>query len=218
MIGSIGNWFSLLLGATRRPGQEFHPSKTCPECGSKLWAEAGAAEPVWLCPNPDCPTEVRAGIVHWCSPGAMDIADGGRLAAQLVKSGLVMDVAELYRLKAGELTRLGGQDAASAKSFLAAIAASKQRDLWRVLYGLRILHVSADAAQSLGRQFPTLHHVLGASAGQLMEAENIGEDIAQSILYWQGDRQNRNLIKRLDKAGVNFKSALYRPAAKSATA
>ena len=193
----------------------FHASRKCPECGSKLWAEAGAAEAVWLCPNPDCPAEVRAGIAHWCSPGAMDIGGGEELAAQLVGSGLVRNVAELYRLKARELTRIKGLDAAAAQKFLEAIAASKKRDLWRVLYGLRISGVSADAAQALGRQFPTLLHVLGASAGQLMAAHNVSAAVAQSIIYWTGDRQNRDLIKRLDKLGVNFKSELYRPGEKT---
>ena len=213
MIKSAITWFSRAFGNQAGGGKVFHASRKCPECGSKLWAEAGAAEPVWLCPNPDCPAELRAGIAHWCSPGAMDIAGGDKLAAQLVGSGLVRNVAELYRLKAGELTRVEGLDAAGAQKFLAAIAASKQRDLWRVLYGLRISGVSADAAQALGRQFPTLTHVLGASAQQLMAAEKVSEAVAQSIIYWTGDRQNRDLIKRLDKLGVNLKSELYRTAA-----
>lgn len=169
----------------------------------------------WLCPNSDCPAQLRARIAQWCSPGAMDIAGGERLAAQLVQSGLVISVAELYRLKARELTRLEGLDAAAAQKFLEAIAASKKRELWRVLYGLRISGVSADAAQALARQFPTLHHVLGASARQLTAAEQVSEAMAQSIIYWTGDRLNRDLIKRLDKAGVNFKSETYRPAGKT---
>ncbi len=218
MIESITKFFTSVFGNQAGGGKVFHASQKCPECGSKLWAEAGAAEPVWLCPNPDCPAEVRAGIAHWCSPGAMDIAGGEKLAAQLVGSGLVMNVAELYRLKARELTRIEGLDTAAAQKFLEAIAASKKRDLWRVLYGLRISGVSADAAQALGRQFPTLHHVLGASAGQLMAAEQVSAAVAQSIVYWTGDRQNRDLIKRLDKLGVNLKSELYGAAAKPGAA
>jgi len=215
MFKSVISWISLAFGNEADKGKIFHPSSHCPECSSKLWADAGAAQPVWRCPNPDCPAELRARIAHWCSPGAMDIAGGEALATQLVKSGLVLDVAELYRLKPGELTRLEHLDAQSAKNILKAIAASKQRDLWRVLYGLRILHISADAAQSLGRRFPTLHHVLEASAGQLREAEDVGEEIAQSIVHWYGDSRNRDLIKRLEKAGVNFKSETYRPAGKT---
>jgi DNA ligase (NAD+) len=216
MIQSAIRWLSLVFRNEVAAGKVFHPSLKCPECGSKLWAETGPAEPaVWLCPNPDCPAELRARIAHWCSPGAMDIAGGEALATQLVKSGLVLDVAELYRLKPGELPRLEQLDAQSAKNFLKAIAASKQRDLWRVLYGLRILHVSANATQSLGRRFPGLHHVLEARAGQLKEAEEVDEEMAQSIVYWYGDSRNRDLIKRLEKAGVNFKSETYRPAGKT---
>ena len=73
MIESITKFFTSVFGNQAGGGKVFHASQKCPECGSKLWAEAGAAEPVWLCPNPDCPAEVRAGIAHWCSPGAMDM-------------------------------------------------------------------------------------------------------------------------------------------------
>ena len=205
MFKSIRKFFALPFDKPTGERKVFHPSQTCPECGSKLWAEAGGAEPVWSCPNPDCPAQLRARIAHWCSPGAMDIAGGASLAAQLVRSGLVMDVAELYRLKRGELTRRKLLEEQPAENFHAAIAASKQRELWRVIYGLGIEHVSADAARSLTRRFPTLIHVLDASADRLAETEGVGEVLARSIVYWYGDRRNRDLIKRLEKAGVNFR-------------
>ena len=205
MINSIGKLVALVFSTEAGERKVFHSSRTCPECGSKLWAEAGGAEPVWSCPNPDCPAQLRARIAHWCSPGAMDIAGGASLAAPLFKSGLVVDVAELYRLKRGELTRLKLLAEPGAENFLAAIAASKQRELWRVIYGLGIEHVSADAARSLARRFPTLVHALDASTDRLMETEGVGEVITRSIVHWYGDRRNRDLIKRLEKAGVNFR-------------
>ena len=205
MINSIGKLFARVFSHQAGERKVFHPSQTCPECGSKLWAEVGAAEPVWCCPNPDCPAQLRARIAHWCSPGAMDIAGGAGLAAELVRGGLVMDVAELYRLKRGELTRNKLLEEPAAENFLAAIAASKQRELWRVIYGLGIEHVSVDAARSLARRFATLHHALDASADRLRETEDVGEVIARSIAHWCGDRRNRDLIKRLEKAGVNCK-------------
>jgi DNA ligase (NAD+) len=101
----------------------------------------------------------------------------------------------------------------SARNFLEGIQASKSRDLWRLLFGLGILHVGAGVAKSLARSFPTLDDLLNAGVDQLTETEDIGEVIAQSIVQWQGDPRNRELIDRLRQAGLNFQSELYRPAA-----
>ncbi|HKI68307.1 MAG TPA: helix-hairpin-helix domain-containing protein [Verrucomicrobiae bacterium] len=190
--------------------QVFHPSKICPECGSKLFKEAGVNDEdddVWRCPNPDCPAQIRERLEHWCSRDAMDIEGGHKdFVAQLVKSGLVRDVAELYQLKLREIVTLEGMDEKSAQDFLNALTASKKREACRVLYGLAIPHVSTGAAKSLCGHFPSLDLILGTSAGQLTEVQGISEVIAQEIVYWYGDGVNRKLIERLRKAGLNFKT------------
>ncbi|MCU0782720.1 MAG: helix-hairpin-helix domain-containing protein [Verrucomicrobia bacterium] len=143
----------------------------------------------------------------------MGIAGGNEvLVTQLVNSGLVRDVAELYRLKFAEVASLERMGEKSAKNFIDAIAASKTRDAWRVLYGLDILHVGAGVAKSLARHFPTLDHILDASTDQLTDAGGSSEVIANSVVQWWGDPVNRTLVKRLRKAGLNFKSELYQPA------
>ena len=206
---------------TKRSGKElaFQYPKTCPECGSKLIKEVvGKSEEgsAWFCPNPDCPAQVRGRIEHWCSRGAMDIEGGGEvLVYQLVNSGLVRDVADLYKLKLNEVANLERMGEKSAQNFLDGVVASKSRDAWRVLYGLGILHVGTGAAKSLCKQFPALDDIFNASAEQLMEAEDIGEVIARSLRQWCGDSRNRNLAERLRKAEVNFKSELYQPRAKA---
>ena len=134
------------------------------------------------------------------------------LFRSLVKSGLVRDVAELYSLKLDEVANLERMGEKSAKNFLDAVAASRSRDAWRVLFGLGILHVGAGSAKALGKQFKSLDDVFAAGAERLMEAEDIGEVIAQSIARWWGDSANRDLMKRLEKAGVNFKSEIYQAA------
>ncbi len=201
----------------RRSGGEkaFHFPKECPACGSRISKGADAEDEaaVWRCTNPDCPAQVRGRIEHWCARGAMDIEGGGEvLAAQLGKSGLVRDVAELYRLKLDELANLERMGEKSAKNFLDGLEASKGRDLWRVLFGLGILHVGSGAAKSLGRAFADLDEVFAAGPARLAEAEDIGEVIARSIAQWHDDARNRDLIERLRKAGVNFKSALHNAA------
>jgi len=205
----------------KRSGGEknFHFPKTCPECGSKVSKEIGADEEegsVWRCVNPECPAQVRGRIEHWCARGAMDIEGGGEvLAAQLVKNNLVRDVADLYSLKLEQVAEVERMAEKSARNFLDALAASKYRDLWRLLFGLGILHVGAGVAKSLARHFPTLDDIFAASAEQLAEVEDIGEVIAQSLVNWHNDKRNQKLIGRLREARLNFRSELYQPQAKA---
>ena len=201
---------------TKRLGKEvpFRFPQLCPECGSKIARAAGTAAgetgAVWRCVNPDCPAQVRGRIEHWCARGAMDIEGGGEvLVSQLVKAGLVRDVADLYALTLAEVAGLERMGEKSARNFLDGVQASKTRDLWRVLYGLGILHVGAGVAKALGRCFSLLDDVFGASVDQLTACEDVGQVIATSIVQWHGDDRNRKLIERLRKAGVNFKSELY---------
>ncbi len=202
----------------KRTGAEtiFHLPRTCPECGSKVVKTTTADEEGadWRCVNPDCPAQVRGRIEHWCSRAAMDIEGGGEvLTRQLVQSGLVRDAADLYSLKLAEVADLERMGEKSARSFLDGVQASKQRDLWRVLYGLGILHVGAGGAKSLARGFQSLDDVLAAGVDQLTAREDIGEVIAGSILQWHGEARNRKLIDRLRQAGVNFKSELFQASA-----
>jgi len=209
-----------VVTSKRKSGEKtFSFPKVCPECGSKVFKNIGADEEeaaAWRCPNPDCPAQVRGRLEHFCSRGAMDIEGGGEvLVAQLVKVGLVRDVAELYTLKTAEVANLERMGEKSAKNFIDAIAASKTRDAWRLLYGLGIMHVGTGVAKSLCKHFPTLDDIFAVSAEQLIEAEDIGEIIAQSIVHWWGDSVNRKLFERLRKAGLNFKSEIYNAAAAS---
>jgi DNA ligase (NAD+) len=142
----------------------------------------------------------------------MDIEGGGEvLVRQLVGAGLVRDVAELYSLKLSELTALERMGEKSAQNFLTGVEASKTRDLWRVLYGLGILHVGAGVAKALGRCFATLDDIFAASFDRLTECEDVGEVIAQSLIQWHGDSRNRQLVERLRRAGINLTSQLYQP-------
>lgn len=207
---------------TRRNGTEtpFRFPQTCPECGSKVARAAGLLAGdegvAWRCLNPDCPAQVRGRIEHWCARGAMDIEGGGEvLARQLVQTGLVRDVADLYSLKLSEVAGLERMGEKSAQNFLDGVQASKSRDLWRLLFGLGILHVGAGVAKALGRCFATLDDVFSASVDQLTECEDVGEVIAQSVVQWHGEARNRRLIGRLREARLNLNSALYQPRAQT---
>jgi DNA ligase (NAD+) len=143
----------------------------------------------------------------------MDVDGAGEvLVAQLVERGLVRDPADLYRLKREEISGLERMGEKSAARFLAGVAASKQRDLWRLIFGLGILHVGAGVAKALARRFATLDDLMAANQDELMRVEDVGEVIATSLLRWQGDPRNQDLIERLRKAGLNFESVLHRAA------
>jgi DNA ligase (NAD+) len=224
MLKALGN----ILGKLMATHVELHTSEVCPECGSQLAREAGGwgelpREPLgvaqsgspgvsshqsaeWHCPNPDCPTQVLASIRHWCSPEVMGIAVAtSELVAQLVNRGLVRDVAELYTLKHAEVDALEGMDEAKTDAFFDAIAASKKREAWRVLFGLRIPRVTASVAKSPCQQFRTLDDLFAAGAKRLMAADGMDEAVAQSIIRWHSDSLNRKLVDRLRRADVNFK-------------
>ncbi len=131
----------------------------------------------------------------------MDIAGADdQLLAQLVAHGLVLDVADFYRLKFGELMELEGMTDVRAKDFLAAVAASKTRDWWRVLAGLGIPQVDADMAQSLATSFKNLDDLAGAPLAWLTASAD--EAVAQSVTRWFSERTNRKVIQRLGKAGL----------------
>lgn len=205
MIKSLGQIFGKLMTTP----VVLHASETCPECGSQLTQTAGGNEvnPAWRCPNPDCPAQVRRGLVHWCAPAAMDIAGGDEnLVALLVRQGLVRDVAELYRLRVKELAALPGMDKDSAQKFFDAITASMKREAWRVLFGLGIPNIGAAEAQLFCQNFATLDALFATGRERLMKLPGVTEVMARSLTHWHGDPVNRKLIRRLEKAGVNFKS------------
>ncbi|HSH14647.1 MAG TPA: NAD-dependent DNA ligase LigA [Verrucomicrobiae bacterium] len=201
----------------KRTGEEtdFKFPKQCPECGSKVSRSTGDGEDevnnvVVRCTNPDCPAQVRGRIEHFCARGAMDIEGGGEvLVKQLVDAGLVLDVAELYRLRVDEVAALERMGQKSAENFIKGLETSKSRDLWRLIFGLGILHVGTGGAKALARAFPTLDDIAAAGVDRLQTIEDIGEVIAKSVAAWFADSRNRNLIERLRKAGLNFNSSLY---------
>jgi DNA ligase (NAD+) len=178
----------------------------------------GGEEVAWRCRNPQCPAKVRGQIEQWCSRGAMDIEGGGEvLVRQLVESGLVRDVADLYALTEEQVAGLERMGRKSAQNFLESVQASKSRDLWRLIYGLGILHVGEGVAKALARHVPALDELSRASAPELQQIDEVGEVIAQSVHDWFSQTANRELLERLRRAGLNFRSELHRARAAIAT-
>jgi len=201
----------------KRTGEEkvFAFPKQCPECGTSVSRSGrGGEEVAWRCTNPECPAQVRGRMEHWCARGAMDIEGGGEvLVRQLVESRLAHNVADLYSLTLEQVAGLERMGEKSARNFIEAVEASKKRDLWRLIFGLGILHVGSGVAKALARHFATLDELANASVAQLTETDDIGEVIAQSVFEWFHEADNQKLVTRLREAGLNFRSELHKPRA-----
>jgi DNA ligase (NAD+) len=205
MIKSLSKAFAKLVASH----VELHSSETCPECGSQLARETGdtGAGADWHCPNPDCPPQVLKRVTLWASPEAMDIVGcDAALVSQLVQRGLVREAAEFYQLKYGEIASLDGMDETKTRALWDAIAASKNREPWRVLFGLAIPGIGATEAQTLCRHFAALEDLFATGRNELRQLEGVTETMARNVTHWHGDPVNRKLLRRLAKAGVNFKA------------
>ncbi len=145
--------------------------------------------------------------------GAMDVDGGGEvLVRQMVANGLALDAGELYELTVEHVAALERMAEKSAQNFIDGLEKSKSRDLWRVVFGLGILHVGAGVAKALCRHYKTMDDLLDATEEQLVSIDDVGEVIAKSVYQWFGEPENRKLIKRLRREGVNFKSSIYQSA------
>jgi DNA ligase (NAD+) len=134
----------------------------------------------------------------------MDIDSMGEsLVEQLVEANLVKDPADLYQLTLEQLSGLERMAEKSARNVLAGIEASKKADLWRLIFGLGILHVGAGAARALASHFGMLEAIEKATEEELCQVRDIGEVVAKSIVTWFGREENRELLRRLREAGVN---------------
>lgn len=189
----------------RRDGseKEFAMPQQCPSCGGSVLREEGQV--AIRCTNPSCGAQLRRRLEHFAARGAMDIEGlGESMVAQLVEAGLVQDLTQIYDLTAEQLLALERMGEKSAANLLAGIAASKERPLWRLLFGLGIIHVGATAARKLADRFRTLDALAAASGDDLKSTEDVGEIMAASIRQWFENPRVRELLEKLRLAGLNF--------------
>lgn len=189
----------------RRTGQEqvYHLPERCPICDTPIVRSEDEA--MAYCPNLQCPSRNMEALFHFVSRGAMDIETiGEKMCGQLVEAGLVKNVADFYSLTRDQLLTLEGIKDRSADNMLNAIAASKQRSLARLIFGLNIRHVGEKTAQILAQHFGSMDALMNASAEEIGSIPGIGPVVGQSVYTWMQDEHNRALIERLREAGVNM--------------
>ena len=177
------------------------PPERCPECDTPLAREPGEVD--LFCPNTSCPGRRLETLIHFTSRNAMDIRGLSEARiAQLVDAHLIDDPAGLYDLTAPQLEQLDGFAEKSAAQLVAAIRASKQQPLSRVLYALGIRHVGEEAAKAIAREFGTMQTLRMAPAGKIEGVRGIGPTIAESIHAWFADERSARLVDRLRDLGL----------------
>ena len=175
----------------------------CPACGTPV--ERPTDEVMRYCPNASCPGRILEAIVHYASRGAMDIRGlGYERVRQLLDVGLIRDVADLYLITSEQLVELDRFAKQSADQLVAAIEASKTRPLSSLLFGLGIRHVGKTVAVLLARRFGTMQALMQASEETINAVQGVGPTIAAAVVAFFAEPRNLDLIRRLERAGLNF--------------
>jgi DNA ligase (NAD+) len=184
--------------------KKFRMPKKCPECGSQVVKDAGQV--AVRCVNSQCPAQLRRRIEHFASRGAMDIEGlGEAMVGQLVEHKLLGDVSGIYVLNAATLSELERMGEKSASNLLEAIERSKSRPLWRLIFGLGILHVGVSASRALADHFPHLDAIMKGSEEELQRIPEVGEVVGRSIHDFFREPGNLEMIEKLRGAGLQFK-------------
>ena len=191
----------------RRTGSEepFVMPGKCPECSERLVRPEGEA--MTSCVNTACPAQLRRLLEHFVSRGAMDIEGlGVRQVVILLERGLIHDAADLYALKdqQEDLVAIDRMGEKSVSNLLAAIEASKDRPLARVLTALGIDHVGFEVAEALSRHFRTIDALMSATEDDLSQVPSIGPKIAASVSAYFANESNRAVVQKLRDSGVHM--------------
>ncbi len=187
----------------------------CPECGTALVRYEGEAK--HYCPNQSgCRPQIIGRIIHFIRRKALDIEGLGEETVELLyDNALVRTVADLYDLRAEQLSPLPRLGEKSAENIIRSIERSKEVPFARVLFGLGIRFVGETTAKYLAEHFRTLDAVMAASREELVEADEVGERIADAIIEYFADGTNLDIIRRLRAAGLQFEAAARELASES---
>lgn len=179
----------------------------CPECGAELVRHADEA--LHYCPNENaCPPQVKGKMEHFVGRRAMNIDSlGAETIEQLYNAGLVKNIADIYDLKKEDLLPLERMAEKSAQNLIDGIEASKQVPFERVLFAIGIRHVGETTAKKIARKIKTIDVLMSASKEALLDIDEVGETIAESIAEFFTNKEDRKIIERLRAAGLRFELA-----------
>jgi len=207
IVRKAGDVIPEVVSAVREPGKRRAKAWTfplnCPDCGQPLVRRG--VESDTYCVNPTCPAQQLEQIAHFASRGALDIEGlGEQRVAQLLASGLITDVADLFSLRVEDLSVLEGFGELSATSLVRAIGDAKTAPLSRVLVALGLRHVGPVAARLLARHFHTYSALESAPLEELEALDGIGPIIAQAVYQYLREDENRDRMARLAQSGFTL--------------
>jgi len=195
-----------MQGTYRRP---FEMPESCPVCQGRLVREEGEA--ATRCINVNCPARLKESIRNFASRGVMSIDGlGDALIEQLVDSGMVKSVADLYQLTAEQIRSLERMGPKSAANIVQNIERSRFMPLPRVICALGIRFVGERTAEILADYFGSMEEIARSFPEQLQQAPEVGPKVAESIFAFFHEKHNRELLERLQKAGLMFEHIVRR--------
>lgn len=175
----------------------------CPDCGTALVKEDDEAK--WFCPNIEgCPTQIKGRLLHFLSRKAMNVIAGDATVDQLYNLGLVRTPADFYDLKKSDLLHLEGWKERSAQRFLDSLKNSLKVSFDHVLFALGIRYVGESTAKEIAQHFGNIDNIEKADVSQLLEVQDVGEVIAESVYKFFQDERHRLEIQRLKADGLKM--------------
>ncbi len=188
-------------------GEKVRFVRRCPECGTPLVRVEGEA--AWICSNEKaCPPQIKGKIEHFVSRKAMNIEGlGSEVINQFYSLGLIKDASDLYTLQPDMIARLERMGERSAQNIVNAVAQSREVRFERVLFALGIRYVGETVAKRLAISLQTIDGIMQASVEELIRIEDIGERIAQSVVDYFADEENRLFVERLREYGLQMQIA-----------
>lgn len=176
----------------------------CPECGASLIRYEGEA--AHYCPNEnDCPPQIKGKIEHFTSRKAMNLDGlGSETVNLLFQNNLIQNIADIYELKIPDLARLERLGTRSAQNIMAGIEESRKVPFERVLFALGIRFVGETVAKKLAIAFRNIENLEKATVVELTTVDEIGQRIAESVVAWFNNRQNREIVAKLKSYGMQM--------------
>ncbi|MCG1884561.1 NAD-dependent DNA ligase LigA [Staphylococcus epidermidis] len=189
----------------RRPNESeiYHMPTHCPSCGHELVRIEG--EVALRCINPKCQAQLIEGLIHFVSRQAMNIDGlGTKIIHQLYENQLIKDIADIFYLKEEDLLPLERMGKKKVDNLLLAIEKSKEQSLEHLLFGLGIRHLGVKASQVLAERYETMDQLFKVTESELIEIQDIGDKLAQSVVTYLENSDIRSLIEKLSNKNVNM--------------
>ena len=183
--------------------KEFVMPRICPVCGAKAVREEGEA--AVRCIGVECPAKQYRSILHFASREAMNIKGlGDSLVEEFINRGFINNIADIYSLKFEQVASLKKNGNKFAQNMIDSIEESKKNEFYRVINGLGIRHIGVKAAKQLAKRFKNIDNLKNASFEELIEIDDMGEIMAQSVYEFFSQEQAEDLIEKLKLSGVNM--------------